>query len=160
MSSISFTPKFHHTDYVDNRDRVQAGGPNGFNARFQALEADLDKLSEVITEVSAALQVRLAFADLIEQSVTVPAVTAGPPSTGGVFDVQLALLPVTSHAFHLVSVRPDADFINAQVSWEEIAFAAMTGTGAPLIARMLRLRHERPVAVTVSVRVLRIELQI
>lgn len=159
MASVSFTPTFQHTDYVDNRDRVQAGGPNGFNARFRALQDDLGKLSEVITQVDGALQQRPAAGTLIDTTVTIPAFSAGPPSTGGVFDVQLgALLPLTSHAFHFVSVRPGAAFLNAQVTWQEIAFAADTGAGAPLIARMLRLQHQRPIAVTVSVRVLRLEL--
>ncbi|WP_326673428.1 hypothetical protein [Streptomyces canus] len=160
MTSVSFTPTFQHTDYVDNRDRVQAGGPNGFNARFKALQADLGKLSEVITKLDSALQQRPTAGTLIDQTFTIPAFIAGPPATGGVFDVQLgALLPLTSHAFHFVSVRPGATFLNAQVTWQEMAFAADTGAGAPLIARMLRLQHQRPTAVTVSVRVLRLELQ-
>ncbi|GHE97753.1 hypothetical protein [Streptomyces fumanus] len=160
MTGVSFTPTFQHTDYVDNRDRVQAGGPNGFNARFRALQADLGKLSEVITEVDGALQTRLSAGTLIDTTVTIPAFNAGPPATGGVSDVQLgSLLPLTSHAFHFVSVRPGAAFLNAQVTWQEMAFAADTGTSAPLIARMLRLQHQRPIAVTVSVRVLRLEIQ-
>lgn len=55
MASVSFTPTFHHTDYVDNRDRVQAGGPNGFNARFHAIENDLSTLATVVTDVDTAL---------------------------------------------------------------------------------------------------------
>ncbi|MDP9696693.1 UNVERIFIED_ORG: hypothetical protein J2X79_004276 [Arthrobacter globiformis] len=158
MSDISFTPTFHHTDYVDNRDRVQAGGPNGFNARFRALATDLGKLSDVLTEVGDALQQRPSAEPLVDQTVTIPAFNAGPPQTGGSFDVMLGgLLPVTSHAFHFVSVRPGAAFLNAQVTWEEIAFAADTGA-APMIARLLRLRHQRPIAITVSVRVLRLEM--
>ncbi|CCK24480.1 hypothetical protein BN159_0101 [Streptomyces davaonensis JCM 4913] len=159
MASLSFTPTFRHTDYVDNRDRVQAGGPNGFNARFRALEEDLGKLSEVVTQVDGALQQRPTAGTLIDTTVTIPAFNSAA-STGGVFDVQLGdLLPLTSHAFHFVSVRPGANFLNAQVTWEEIAFAADTGGGTPMIARMLRLRHQRPIAVTVSVRVMRLELQ-
>jgi hypothetical protein len=159
MANVSFTPTFHHSDYVDNRDRVQAGGPNGFNARFRALETDLSKLSTAITDVDAALQLRPPARTLIDTTVTIPAFNTGPPPTGGVFDVQLGpLLPLTSHAFHSVSVRPDAAFLNAPVTWEEVAFVADTGPGPPLMARMLRLRHQRPIAVTVSVRVLRLEL--
>jgi hypothetical protein len=55
MADVSFTPTFHHTDYVDNRDRVQAGGPNGFNARFSTIETDLKTLSTVVGKVDAAL---------------------------------------------------------------------------------------------------------
>jgi hypothetical protein len=159
MSDVSFTPTFRHTDYVDNRDRVQAGGPNGFNARFRALEDDLGTVSDVITEVAGALKKRPPTEKLIDQTVTIPPFVTGPPSSGGTFDVQLGgLLPLTSHAFHLVSVRPGPAFLNAQVTWEEIAFAADTGPGGPLIARMLRVKHQRPIAVTVLVRVLRLEL--
>jgi hypothetical protein len=160
MTDVSFTPTFQHTDYVDNRDRVQAGGPNGFNARFRALQADLGKLSKVITDVNSALQQRPAAGTLIDTTVTIPAFNAGSAPPGGVFDLQLgALLPLTSHAFHFVSVRPGAAFLNAQVTWQEMAFAADLAAGAPLIARMLRLQHQRPTPVTVSVRVLRLELQ-
>jgi hypothetical protein len=164
MASVSFTPTFRHTDYVDNRDRVQAGGTNGFNARFRALQEDLGKLSGVITQVDDALQQvddalqqRPTAGTLIDTTVMIPAFTGG---TGGVFVVRLGgLLPLTSHAFHFVSVRPNADVLNAQVTWEEFAFAADTGEGSPLIARALRLRHQRPIDVTVSLRVLRLELQ-
>jgi hypothetical protein len=55
MADVSFTPTFHHTNYVDNRDRVQAGGPNGFNVRFAAIEADLITLSDVVADVDAVL---------------------------------------------------------------------------------------------------------
>jgi hypothetical protein len=155
MANVSFTPTFRHTDYVDNRDRVQAGG---FNERFRALQEDLGKLSEVITEVDGALQQRPTAGTLIDTTVSIPAFNAGA-STGGVTEVELGALPLTSHAFHFVSVRPGAAFLNAQVTWEEVAFAADTVGGAPMIARWLRLRHQRPNPVTVSVRVLRLELQ-
>jgi hypothetical protein len=55
MADVVFNPTFRHTDYVDNRDRVQAGGPNGFNARFRALAADLTTLHDVVTDVNTAL---------------------------------------------------------------------------------------------------------
>jgi hypothetical protein len=55
MPDISFTPTFHPTDYVDNRDRVQAGGPNGFNARFQAIAADLTSLHDVVGVINTTL---------------------------------------------------------------------------------------------------------
>lgn len=78
MAEISFTPTFHHTDYVDNRDRVQAGGPNGFNARFRALEADLTTLSTVITDVDGALDT----------------LGAGPAPTQHTLTLSPALVPV------------------------------------------------------------------
>lgn len=55
MANVSFTPSFTHTPWVDNRDRVQAAGPNGFNVRFAALQADLGSLSGVVQQIDSAL---------------------------------------------------------------------------------------------------------
>lgn len=54
--SISYTPGFKHTDWVDNVDRVRAGGDNGFNVRFHALETEFTRISEVFAQVATALQ--------------------------------------------------------------------------------------------------------
>jgi hypothetical protein len=56
MVDVSFNPTFRHTDFVDKRDRVEAGGPNGFNIRFRSLQADLAKLSSVVSDVDTALK--------------------------------------------------------------------------------------------------------
>lgn len=55
MANVSFTPTFTHTPWVDNRDRVQASGPNGFNVRFAALQADLGILSGVVQQIGTVL---------------------------------------------------------------------------------------------------------
>jgi hypothetical protein len=55
MPSVSYTPQFSHQDWVDNVDRVQAGGANGFNGRFHSLEAEFQRLSQVLADVGAAL---------------------------------------------------------------------------------------------------------
>lgn len=55
MADVSFTPTFTHTPWVDNRDRVQAGGPNGFNIRFAQLQTDLQALSTVVGDIDTAL---------------------------------------------------------------------------------------------------------
>lgn len=57
MPLFSYARKiFRHDDWVDNVDRVQAGGDNGFNERFHAIEAELDVIGKVVqvidTEVS------------------------------------------------------------------------------------------------------------
>ncbi|MDQ1655914.1 MAG: hypothetical protein QOD41_997, partial [Cryptosporangiaceae bacterium] len=57
MAEISYTPEFHHTKWVDNVDRVQADGPNGFNVRFSAIERELKQLSTVVAQINAALHV-------------------------------------------------------------------------------------------------------
>jgi hypothetical protein len=152
----TFTPTFEHEDWIDNVDRVSAGGQNGFNSRFNALRADLNQLTQVIKAVDDALQLRPPAQTVIDTNVTIPAFIGG---TGGVIEVTLgALMPITSHAFHQISVRPLPAFLNAPVSWTEVVFVAddLTG-GPPKVARMLRLQHTRPSAVTVAVRVLRVE---
>lgn len=53
--TLSYIPKFQHTDWVDNVDRVQASGDNGFNIRFHALEAEFALLADVIKRASDAL---------------------------------------------------------------------------------------------------------
>jgi hypothetical protein len=53
--TLSFAPTFQHEDWVDNQDRVQAAGDNGFNVRFNLIKADLDELATTIEAVNAAL---------------------------------------------------------------------------------------------------------
>jgi hypothetical protein len=53
--AVNYIRQFEHKDWIDNQDRVEAGGTNGFNARFHGLETELDKISGVITAISAAL---------------------------------------------------------------------------------------------------------
>jgi hypothetical protein len=53
--NIVFSPTFKHTDWVDNLDRVQAGGTNGFNIRFQALLTDQAALVGLFNQINAAL---------------------------------------------------------------------------------------------------------
>jgi hypothetical protein len=47
--------EFQHTDWIDFVDPVQAGGGNGFNERFHALESEFDLISAAITSVDNAL---------------------------------------------------------------------------------------------------------
>jgi hypothetical protein len=56
MASTSYTPtNFGWQDWTDNVDRVQAGGNNGFNARFQALQAEFPLIADAIAQLNAAL---------------------------------------------------------------------------------------------------------
>ena len=52
---ITYTRSFQHQDWIDNTDRVQAGGSNGFNIRFHSLEAEFDQISQVVAELNSAL---------------------------------------------------------------------------------------------------------
>jgi hypothetical protein len=68
MEISPYTPSFSHTDWIDNRDRVQAGGEDGFNARFHALEAEFDLLAAHINPLVEAFSkplVKLTFAPIL-----------------------------------------------------------------------------------------------
>jgi hypothetical protein len=55
MATIQYVRGFTHTDWLDNVDRVQAAGSNGFNGRFHSLEAEFDTISGVVAAVNIAL---------------------------------------------------------------------------------------------------------
>src|SRR5450755_2536477 len=55
LSPSGYTRQFQHTDWIDFVDPVQAGGSNGFNERFHALESEFDSIASAITSVDNAL---------------------------------------------------------------------------------------------------------
>jgi hypothetical protein len=55
--AITYTRTFAHREWIDNVDRVQAGGDNGFNGRFHALESEFDALSGVFEQIAQAIAV-------------------------------------------------------------------------------------------------------
>jgi hypothetical protein len=55
VTPTGYTRQFQHTDWIDFVDPVQAGGNNGFNERFHALESEFDLISGAITSVDSAL---------------------------------------------------------------------------------------------------------
>ncbi|RDI68160.1 hypothetical protein [Nocardia pseudobrasiliensis] len=67
-----FTRTFSHKKWVDAVDRVTAGGDNGFNVRFQALEVDLDNISAAFNTVASGLprQVTLNLVPNLTQAGT------------------------------------------------------------------------------------------
>ena len=75
-----YTRQFQHTDWIDFVDPVQAGGNNGFNERFHALEGEFDLISAAITSVDNSLTsfeqtppaVGLALALSIADGATIP----------------------------------------------------------------------------------------
>jgi hypothetical protein len=52
---IGFTPTFRHTNWINNVDRIEAGGPNGFNVRYDAIDSDLRQMSTVVGQINTAL---------------------------------------------------------------------------------------------------------
>jgi hypothetical protein len=55
VTELSYTPQFEHLDWIDRVDQVVAGGPNGFNVRFRAIEHDLQQASTVVSDIATAL---------------------------------------------------------------------------------------------------------
>ena len=55
MATIAYIRQFQHTDWQDNVDRVQAGGPTGFNQHFHDIEGDFDDLAQVVNQINTAL---------------------------------------------------------------------------------------------------------
>ncbi|MEU6273014.1 hypothetical protein ABZ871_11470 [Streptomyces populi] len=78
---ISFEPTFKHTPWIDAVDRVAAGGDNGFNIRFQHLEADLGTVGSRFTEVSEALNSLVTTAE-VRRSVNIAAVLSTVGTAG------------------------------------------------------------------------------
>jgi hypothetical protein len=50
-----YTRQFQHQDWIDFVDPVQAGGNNGFNERFHALESEFDLIAAAIASVDNAV---------------------------------------------------------------------------------------------------------
>lgn len=55
MPDITYSPQFQPPNWHDNVDLVAAEGPRGFNAQFQALQAELTRLSTVVKQLNDAL---------------------------------------------------------------------------------------------------------
>ncbi|KQR77315.1 hypothetical protein ASF98_21445 [Arthrobacter sp. Leaf337] len=52
---LNYTPQFAPKDWIDQLDRVSAGGENGFNARFQAISAEFLTLSRMVKVIGNTL---------------------------------------------------------------------------------------------------------
>ncbi|MDQ0000096.1 MULTISPECIES: hypothetical protein [Pseudarthrobacter] len=52
---LNYTPQFAPKDWIDQLDRVSAGGENGFNVRFQAISAEFLTLSRIVKEIRDTL---------------------------------------------------------------------------------------------------------
>jgi hypothetical protein len=55
VAPTSYARQFQHTDWIDFVDPVQAGGGNGFNERFHALESEFDLIAAAITSADASI---------------------------------------------------------------------------------------------------------
>jgi hypothetical protein len=55
VADISFTPTFAFAPWLNNVDRITAGGPRGMNVKFDAIEHDLKAVGVVVGQVNALL---------------------------------------------------------------------------------------------------------
>jgi hypothetical protein len=81
--TISYTRTFSHTDWVDNVDRVQAGGDSGFNGRFHSLEAEFDTISGVVSQVNDQLTTQSGEITVLQQEISALSVTVAASVTVG-----------------------------------------------------------------------------
>lgn len=115
MVEISFTPTFHHVDFVDDDgqaaspDRVRADEPNGFNARLAAIESDLGQFATVVAEIDSVFEQGFS----VRQTVWLPptfatnsslqyTITAAAQFRAGVIGLMNLILP---NGVKLVSAR-------------------------------------------------------
>ena len=69
MASVTYTPKFQSPEYVDNVDRVQAGGPKGFNFQFQQLQAEFIHQRSCLQITPTSLSPHKGGSDLAQMRV-------------------------------------------------------------------------------------------
>jgi hypothetical protein len=146
-----FVPTFQHTDWVDNQDRVTAGGPNGFNVRFQELAADLGQLSLLVKTISDQFDIRPPATVILDQQASIPPGAAG-------MQIQIGdALPVSAHVYHLVSVLPSQSFVGIDMHWEETSTIITDIHDHAFQIRNLTIKHSHTAAIPVSIKVLRIQ---
>lgn len=56
MADINYTRAVSFSDYIDGETIVSAGGADGFNVRFHALEHEFDSISTVVGQLEAAIK--------------------------------------------------------------------------------------------------------
>jgi hypothetical protein len=65
MANVTYARSFHHDDWIDNEDVVQAGGEKGFNQKFHAMEAEFDSIGNVVAQINTALQQGLTIQPVV-----------------------------------------------------------------------------------------------
>ena len=95
---INYTPQFNPQPWVDFVDMVQAGGNNGFNARFQAIVTEFNTLSQVLLAPPPSLEANKPAAGALGPTLTLTNTAGGvnaaaavdfntfPPSSTGTYN--------------------------------------------------------------------------
>ncbi|MEW1913739.1 hypothetical protein AB0442_35830 [Kitasatospora sp. NPDC085895] len=107
-----YHPAFTHEDWIDNQDRVQAGGAKGLNVRFHGLETEFHRLAD--DHLNKVIQ-------LLVKSQTVlslcPLLTFNQPGSGVGWEISLDLAqrPATAPDVHGIMnvVLPDGASITS-----------------------------------------------
>ncbi|MEV3912622.1 hypothetical protein [Streptomyces canus] len=99
-----YVPKFSHSDWIDNEDRVQAGGENGFNIRFHKLEAEfaalaMNHLNPLIVSLSNS-ETCLSLIPILAPSDPVQPGTPAPPPKHWELVNDVAQKPATATEAH------------------------------------------------------------
>ena len=106
--AINYTRTFAHIDWIDNVDRVQAGGDSGFNGRFHSVEAEFDTISGVVTQFDSELTTHTGQISALTQQVS---------ALGGIVQAPITIRLVPQ----MLPVNPD----NPNFSWSQIYWSAM-----------------------------------
>jgi hypothetical protein len=105
--AITYTRTFAHVDWIDNVDRVQAGGDGGFNGRFHSVEAEFDTISGVVTQVDGQLTTHTGQISALAQQVS---------ALGGIVQAPITIRLVPQ----MFPFNPD----NPSFSWSQIYWSA------------------------------------
>jgi hypothetical protein len=79
---LSYAPTFKHKNWINNVSRVTAGGPDGFNVRLDAIDADLRQAATVVDQINTALNLAAAGLLFGQQTLT-PGLDFVPLSSPG-----------------------------------------------------------------------------
>lgn len=151
--AIAYTRTFAHREWIDNVDRVQAGGDNGFNVRFHALESEFDALSGVVEQVAQAIALLSATppAQEVRAAFTPTLVgTSGSPWSHGVGFAQKPSGATAAHGMMSVDLPHGARIRQLRASGQN------TGPGS---LRILLLRQSATDPAATSDQIARVDGQ-
>jgi hypothetical protein len=80
---LTFTPTFEHQNWINNFSRIVADGPDGFNVRFDAIQADLRQAGTVVGAINTALDQTTAITGQQRLTPGVALISLAAPGTGG-----------------------------------------------------------------------------
>ena len=130
-AGISYNRTFQHHDWLDNVDRVQASGDNGFNGRFHGLEGEFDRISATVSQIDGALgslEIQAAGKNVFFGSVgiNVNNPTLALEVEGAIRQTKLYLSGGTGTGWSSLTFNAVHDFTNTAWVWPDPAHASVT----------------------------------